>query len=134
MNEIINETYGTYILISVALTIWVARTLYKNGKVFLVDVFSGDEDLAQSINHLLVVGFYLVNFGFVCLNLKTDDKVISMQAGIELLATKEGIVLLVLGAMHFTNLIILSAYRSNHLARQEKQQWLSRNIPPRVNA
>jgi hypothetical protein len=58
-------TYGAYILISVLLTIWVARTLHKNGRVFLVEVFGGDEALADSVNHLLVVGFYLINFGYV---------------------------------------------------------------------
>ena len=52
-----------YLLISVAVTIWVARTLHKNGRIFLVDAFHGNEHLADSVNHLLVVGFYLVNVG-----------------------------------------------------------------------
>lgn len=56
-------TYGAYIVISILLTVWVARTLHKNGRVFLIEVFGGDESLADSVNHLLVVGFYLINFG-----------------------------------------------------------------------
>ena len=60
-------TYLAYLGISVALTIWVARTLHKNGRIFLVDNFLGNESLADSVNHLLVVGFYLVNIGFVTL-------------------------------------------------------------------
>ena len=59
------STYLIYLALSIALTIWVARTLHKNGRVFLVDVFHGNETLADSVNHLLVVGFYLVNIGFV---------------------------------------------------------------------
>ena len=62
--------YLIYLAISIALTIWVARTLHKNGRVFLVDVFHGNEPLADSVNHLLVVGFYLINFGYVSLALK----------------------------------------------------------------
>lgn len=63
-------TYLLYLAISIALTIWVGRTLFKNGRVFLVDVFHGNESLADSVNHLLVVGFYLINFGYVSLALK----------------------------------------------------------------
>ena len=60
---IIETTYLCYLVISVALTVWVARTLSTNGRVFLVNSFASDERLADSINHLLVVGFYLINLG-----------------------------------------------------------------------
>ena len=63
-------TYCLYLAISICLTIWVARTLFHNGRIFLVDVFHGNESLADSVNHLLVVGFYLINFGYVTLALK----------------------------------------------------------------
>jgi hypothetical protein len=55
--------YLSYLAISIGLTIWVARTLHKNGRVFLVEAFHGNEELADSVNHLLVVGFYLINGG-----------------------------------------------------------------------
>ena len=99
-------TYGVYILLSVFLTVWVARTLHKNGRVFLVEVFNGDEGLADSVNHLLVVGFYLINLGYVSLALKIGDEIASARAGIEALSWKIGLVLLVLGGMHFFNLLI----------------------------
>jgi hypothetical protein len=54
-------TYVAYLVISVGLTVWVARTLLSNGRAFLVDVFEGDGGLADSVNRLLVVGFYLIN-------------------------------------------------------------------------
>ena len=101
-------TYLIYLTISIALTIWVARTLHMNGRVFLVDVFHGNEQLADSVNHLLVVGFYLINFGYVSLALKL---VSTAQEGIEALSVKVGMVLLVLGAMHFFNLFIFSRMR-----------------------
>ena len=69
MNTIV-VTYLSYVCISVMLTVWVAQTLHKNGRIFLVDVFHGNEALADSVNHLLVVGFYLINFGYVTLALK----------------------------------------------------------------
>ena len=108
-------TYLSYLLISVSLTIWVARTLFKNGRVFLVDSFLGNEPLADSINRLLVVGFYLVNFGYVTLALKSADKPADLQGVLETLSSKIGWVLLILGAMHFFNLFIFSKMRKRAL-------------------
>jgi hypothetical protein len=109
-------TYLAYLAISVSLTIWVAQTLHKNGRVFLVDVFHGSEALADSVNHLLVVGFYLINLGYVSLALKLGYEIESMSEGIEALSWKVGLVLVVLGGMHFFNLYIFSRIRnrSNH--------------------
>lgn len=112
--------YVFYILISVALTIWVARTLSANGIHFLIDSFLGNEKLAHSVNHLLVVGFYLVNIGYVTLALKYGDKPSSLQSAIEFLSTKVGLVLLVLGAMHFLNLRVFSNMRKRALLRNER--------------
>ena len=103
-------TYLAYLLISLLLTFWVARTLHRNGRVFLVDVF-GHEDMADSVNHLLVVGFYLVNLGYVTLALKMSGDVDSVRVGIETLSLKVGGVLLALGFMHFFNLYVFSRIR-----------------------
>ena len=114
MNYIV-ATYGLYLVISIALTVWVARTLHKNGRLFLIDAFHGNEALADSINHLLVVGFYLVNAGYVTLALKYGDKATDLQSLLEALSTKVGAVLLILGAMHFFNLYVFSKMRKRAL-------------------
>jgi hypothetical protein len=110
-NNIIVATYLTYVLISVSLTVWVARTLYKRGGIFLIDAFHGNKELADSVNHLLVVGFYLINIGFVSLALKTAAIINTSRAAIELLSDKMGMVLLILGGMHFFNLYVFSRIR-----------------------
>ena len=104
-------TYLVYLAISIALTVWVAHTLHSNGRVFLVDVFHGNEPLADSVNHLLVVGFYLINLGYVSLALKLGYDLASPREGIEALSVKVGMVLIVLGGMHFFNLFIFSRMR-----------------------
>ncbi len=109
--NLLEWTYGAYLIISVALTIWVARTLHRNGRVFLIDAFAGNVPLADSVNHLLVVGFYLVNIGYVTLALRYGDKPRDLTGAIEFLSTKIGLVLVVLGAMHFFNLAVLSSMR-----------------------
>jgi len=110
-NDIIVTTYLTYLVLSVALTIWVARTLHKRGAIFLVDAFHGNRELADSVNHLLVVGFYLINIGFVSLALKTAAVINTSRSAIELLSDKMGMVLLILGGMHFFNLYVFSRIR-----------------------
>lgn len=114
---IVVSTYLVYLGISIALTIWVAHTLHKNGRIFLVDVFHGNEALADSVNHLLVVGFYLINLGYVSLALKLGYAINSTQEGIEALSVKIGMVLLVLGGMHFFNLFVFSRMRRRTNAR-----------------
>lgn len=111
--------YLLYLAISVALTVWVARTLSNNGLVFLVDSFLGNRELASSVNHLLVVGFYLINLGYVLLALYAAQKPGSVQGVIEVLSSKLGVVMLVLGAMHFLNLIVFSKMRRRALLRHE---------------
>ena len=109
--------YLTYLLISLGVTVWVAQTLHRNGRVFLVDAFQGNADLADSVNHLLVVGFYLINIGYVTLTLKTGVRLDGLRGSIELVSGKIGVVLLVLGGMHFFNLYVLSRMRKRTLER-----------------
>lgn len=112
-------TYAAYLLVSVAVTVWVARTLHKNGRIFLVDSMAGNEPLADSINHLLVVGFYLINIGYVTLALKFGPPASDTQEAIEYLSTKIGLVLVVLGVMHFFNLFVFSKMRRRALRRAQ---------------
>ncbi len=96
--------YIVYTVLSILMIAWVAHTLYKNGRVFLLEAFKGKEEMADSVNHLLVVGFYLVNLGFILLYLRYGTKPTDIENGVEYGATKLGVVLLVLGAMHFFNM------------------------------
>lgn len=103
--------YLVYVTLSVALTVWVGRTLYSNGRVFLISVFGGDTELASSVNRLLVVGFYLINLGFVSLALRTGDAVSTATGAVELLSRKMGLVLVVLGVIHLCNVLVLNRMR-----------------------
>ena len=101
------STYLFYLALSIALTVWVGHTLHKNGRPFLIHAFDGNTTLADSINNLLLVGFYLINFGWVSLALKTQNPVENTQQAIEVLSVKVGMVLFVLGGMHFFNMHML---------------------------
>ena len=109
-------TYLVYLVLSIGLTIWVARTLSRSGHVFLADVLHGSEKLADAVNHLLVVGFYLVNLGFVALWLRGGDTDVSNTQGVfTALSVKIGTVLLVLGVLHLGNVYVLNRIRRRGL-------------------
>ena len=121
-------TYIVYIALSIPLTIWVAHTLYKNGRVFLIDSFRGNERLADSVNHLLVVGFYLINIGYVALALKERIAPTDVREVLETISRKIGVVMLVLGAMHFFNILVFSKMR-----RRALLQAVPPPIPPQAD-
>jgi hypothetical protein len=117
-------TYVIYLVLSVGLTAFVAWTLHRNGRVFLVDSFGGNEKLADSVNHLLVVGFYLVNIGYTSLALKYGAPARSPQEAIEYLSWKVGIVAVLLGVMHFLNLFAFTKLRKRGVEpRKREPRW-----------
>jgi hypothetical protein len=117
--------YLVYSLASLALTVMLARTLFKNGQVFLEDVFPENPRMAASVNHLLVVGFYLLNLGYAFLTLQTQTDVPSALSAFEVLSSKLGRLLVSLGVVHFFNLFLL------HRLRRQGQLHMA---PPPVAA
>jgi hypothetical protein len=114
-------SYAVYLPFAIGVTVWVGRTLSRNGRLFLNAVFPGDDKLADAVNHLLVVGFYLLNLGFVVLWMKTDHEVGSVQGVFDALSVKLGSVLLVIGAMHLGNVYVLNKIRRRGaLDRQQR--------------
>lgn len=121
--------YVVYLALSVALTVWVARTLHRNGRVFLVQAFRGREDMADAVNHLLVVGFYLINVGFIAFALRYGVKPTTAQEAFEFVSTKLGVVLLVLGAMHFFNMFNFDKMRRKGLAPERAVEPAAEGVP-----
>ena len=108
--------YLIYLVLSIGLTVWVARTLHNNGRIFLLDAFHGNAPLADSVNQLLVVGFYLINVGYIAIALKTTSPLSNLRQMIELESVKLGVVSLILGVMHFFNIAVFA--RMRHRATQ----------------
>ncbi len=113
--------YLIYLAVTVPLVVYVARTLSRHGDVFLREVFDGNEQLAIAVNHLLVVGFYLLNLGYVSLFLRTDQRVRGGEEVLELVSRKVGIVAIVLGVVHLANVWIFNALRKNALFQHQSE-------------
>jgi len=122
--DLLAVVYAMYAALSVALTVWLARTLARNGRVFLDDVFRENEALSKSVNQLLVVGFYLVNFGYACILLE-GGQAHDLRTAMEALASKMGALLLSLAVMHFSNMFVLHRIR-----RRALQNETARPLPP----
>ena len=120
-------TYAVYVVISVSITIWVAETLRRNGRIFLVEAFV-KEEVADSVNHLLVVGFYLINIGFVSLFLRMAEKPQDAVEAVEFVSFKIGVVLVVLGCMHFFNVFNFAKIRRKAKERREHTDMLAQNL------
>ena len=105
-----------------AVALWVGWTLHRSGRVFPLEVYQGNGYLADLVNHMLYVGAYLVSIGFATLAIKigTGSASRDMGGGIQVMNTKVGLVLLVLGGSHYLNLIMSSGLR-----------WRVRLVSPR---
>lgn len=121
-------SYGLYLAISIGITIWVAHTLHSNGAVFLIQCFGHNEELARSTNHLLVVGFYLVNIGFITLTLSFGAEPTTWPEAIRFLSGKVGLAVMVLGGMHFFNMTAIARFG------RKVNDWLSQGMAHRLPA
>jgi hypothetical protein len=106
----VESAYALYLVISIGITIWVAHTLHSHGEVFLIECFGHDARLARSTNDLLVVGFYLVNIGFITLTLSLGTEPTTYPEAIRFLSSKVGLAVLVLGGMHFFNMSAIARF------------------------
>ena len=110
--------YLGYLTVSVGLTVWVATTLSRNGQIFLEDVFD-DSRLARAVNQLLTMGFYLLNLGYAAVAMRSSKAVRDTGELLEVLSGKVGLVLLVLGLLHFGNVLALGHYRRSRMRHTE---------------
>jgi uncharacterized membrane protein len=104
-------TYLVYLAISISLTVGAGLALSRSGRVFLLDVLGGDQALANAVNRLLVVGFYLLTLGFVVLDMRPSGQITDARQAAGVLSVKIGEVLLVLGALHLMNFVIFRRIR-----------------------
>ncbi|MEO0421798.1 MAG: hypothetical protein AAF184_05650 [Pseudomonadota bacterium] len=138
-----SATYLTYLTLSIAITVFVSQTLSRNGLAFLIEGFGGNIELAKSTNHLLVVGFYLINLGFVLLRMQTGVSIQHLEDLIVYQASGVGFVLLVLGIIHFLNMVLIhrfakprsrlhahAAYREIQEARRRANELAAEEAAP----
>ena len=125
--------YLVYATLAIGLVIYLARTLHRNGSVFLVDVFD-EPKLADAVNHLLVIGFYLLNLGYAFLLFQLESSYESVIQAFNQLTVKVGWLLLSLGAIHLINMFVFWRIRTHrdrrYVARASNYQASAAPVPP----
>lgn len=123
MNMSFNFTaYLVYLPIVIFLTWYVARTLFKNARVFMLDIFNGREEIALSTNKLFETGFYLLNLGFALLIMEIATEIADSRTMLEILSTKIGGYSIYLGIMLFLNLFLF--FRGKRVSKERAKAAL----------
>lgn len=110
--------YFIYLPLALGLTLYVARTLFRNARVFMLEIFRGKSDIADSTNRLFEVGFYLLNMGFALKILEIRRGLETNQELVEVLADKVGGFAIYLGVMLFLNLYLF--FRGRRKSRENR--------------
>ena len=110
--------YLIYLPVALGLTWYVARTLFHNARVFMLDIFNGKTEIADSTNRLFEVGFYLLNTGFALWILRINHELFGTQQLVEALADKLGGFAIYLGVMLFLNMFLFFRGRNKSRAHR----------------
>lgn len=121
--------YSIYIPITLLMTVLVARSLFSNSKIFMLDIFNKREEIAYSTNHLFKTGFYLVNIGMAFLIIKMYN-ITNVQTLFEELTTKVGGFSIYLGVMLFLNLFLFFRGKRKAAQRNILKEELQKMTPP----
>lgn len=146
MNYIVTA-YCIYLPVMLALTIWVASTIHKNTRAFLLEIFPGDESVATAVNNLLQTGFYLLALGFGFLRLRiglpgsydeaTSTFMTTQKELVEVLAVKLGGFTLFIGFLLFFNLILMLILRKGaknaRLREEQTRIWVAKQAEYQAN-
>ena len=122
-NQYIVTAYFIYLPVAILLTWFVAHTLFRNGLVFMRDIFFGREEIARATNSLFKIGFYLLNIGFALYIMQIYDDLKGVQGTIESLSSKLGGFSIYLCIMLFFNLYLF--FRGKKVSKQKHQAQLA---------
>ncbi|MFO1389963.1 hypothetical protein [Cellvibrio sp.] len=117
-------TYLAYLMVSAYITLGVGRSLNRHGLVFLANHLEGNRRLAEAINGLLLIGYYLVNAGYILLvlNWNTSSDIEDLNDLIRFLSMKLGLVTLMLGAMHMVIFYVLANWKPVNIVTSIEEQ------------
>ena len=101
-------SYGLYLPITFYITILVGRELHKAGKYFVCEMIRHDKAFANAVNNSLLIGYYLINLGYVTIMISSWQEITCFTSLLITLCDKIGIILITLGFIHFMNMLVLT--------------------------
>lgn len=114
--------YAIYLPIVLTLTVIVSELLFRNAKVFMMDIFHQKSDIALATNSLFKIGFYLLNIGFAFLIIEFSQ-LITGESLVVGLSKKIGGFSIYLGMMLLFNLLLFMKGR-----KKSNEKELTNNL------
>ena len=102
--------YLIYIPLTMFITIYVGKQCHMHGLIYVKSAFSND-DLANSVNNLLLIGYYLVNIGYAIMGIQSWEYITSAHQLISDISLHLGSIILILALLHYTNITGLALVR-----------------------
>ncbi|RXM51791.1 MULTISPECIES: hypothetical protein [unclassified Chryseobacterium] len=99
-------SYLLFLGISSYITIDVGRRCYQAGKAYLKYLLH-DESLCLTINRILLGSYYLLNLGYIAINLSTWERIDTIDEMVKITAVRTGSITLILCGLHYMNIFTL---------------------------
>jgi hypothetical protein len=106
--------YIIYLFITYLITVHVGLRFYRNGRVYILRLLHGDEKMTDSINNILLVGYYLLNLGYASLMISTWKTITKWAEMTGSISTMTGKIMLALAIMHFWNMTVIYFISRKH--------------------
>jgi hypothetical protein len=106
--------YIIYLFITYLITVHVGLRFYRNGRVYILRLLHGDEKMTDSINNILLVGYYLLNLGYASLMISTWKTIGAWAELVGSISTMTGKIMLALAIMHFFNMTVIYFISRKH--------------------
>jgi hypothetical protein len=99
--------YTVFLALMVFVIVYVGRYFYTNGRVFIIALFNGNVSLADQVNKLLLLAYYLFNIGYSFIKLKQWQKVSNFEMLLSSLASNIGVLIFILAITHYFNMLVI---------------------------
>jgi len=123
-----NYNIACYILygsITVFIIFRVGQLFHRSGRIFILRLFQQNEGLADTTNNILLLAYYLFNIGYAVVQLRFWENVATVDALIASVATKTGILVIILACTHYCNLYLIY-----YLSKKKEHLITSKNYQP----
>jgi hypothetical protein len=116
------SAYFVFVMLMVFIILYVGKYFYTNGRIFILSLFKGHAGLTDSINKILLIGYYLLNIGYTFLKLKSWQRIHTLEAWFSSLAVNMGALILILAVLHYCNMLVLYCLsKSNSITHKSLQ-------------
>jgi len=111
-------SYTIYLPLIFFITIKVGWMFYKNGELFLMNLFENNLALIKNVNNILLMGYYLVNLGYSVLTISHWEKINNSIQLINVLSYTLGRIIILLALLHYNNIFWLKYLTKSNIIKQ----------------